>query len=78
MEYKIYRTSLLSLTIAFELVVLNSHFYRKKILDIASQCGNRRTQDSRHYLDRYFGSEIPSQSWKTLIKLLSFRFQQCF
>ena len=49
MQYKIEKTALVSLKMTLELVALNSHFYRKGILVIASQCINKRSQDFRHY-----------------------------
>ena len=54
MEYKIKKTSLVSWTIAFELVMLNSPFSRKSIQVITSHCVNKRPQDLRHYEDRHF------------------------
>ena len=49
MQYTIEQKSLVSLIIALELVVLDSLFYRKTILVIASQCVNKRSEDFRDY-----------------------------
>ena len=76
MQQKIQKTSSVSSKIALELVALSSRFYRKRILVIAGSYVNRRSQDFRHYQDRHFRTEVPSQSRKNLIKLLPFRFQQ--
>ena len=49
MEYIVEKTPLGSSIIALELVILNSTFYRKRILVIAIQCVNKRSQDFRRY-----------------------------
>ena len=49
MEYKVEKTPLGSSIIASELVILNSPFYRKRILVIASQCAAKQSQDFRYY-----------------------------
>ena len=43
MKYKIDKTYLAFSIIALELVILNSHFYWKSIVVIASQCANKRS-----------------------------------
>ena len=58
MDYKVDKTSLAFSIIALELVIFNAHFYQKRILVIASQCVNKRSQDFRHYYDRHFGTEV--------------------
>ena len=49
MQKKTEKTSLESAIIALELVLLNSPFYRKRIIVTASQCLNKRPQDFRDY-----------------------------
>ena len=77
MQYKIEKTALVSLKMTLELVALNSHFYRKGILVIASQCVNKQSQDFRHYYDRHFWTLVLPEWQKICTKLLSCIFQQC-
>ena len=45
---------------AFELISLNTHFYREKLLVIASQYVNKQSQDFRYYSERIFRIEVLS------------------
>ena len=49
MHYEIEKIRLVCSKIALELVALNSRFYGKRILVIASECINKQSQDFRHY-----------------------------
>ena len=58
MEYKVEKTPLGSSIIASELVILNSPFYRKRILVIASQCAAKLKILDTTKTD-IFGRKIP-------------------
>ena len=49
MQHQIKKQSPVYSLIALELLALSSPFYRKRILVIASQCVNKRSQDFRLY-----------------------------
>ena len=76
MDCKIEQTILVSTIMALELFVLNSPFYWRRILVIMSPCVNKQSRDFRHYQDKHFGTEVLSERWKILKKLLSCIFQR--
>ena len=47
--------------IAIELVALNTHFYRQRILVIQSQYVNKQSEDLRYTKERLFRTEILSE-----------------
>ena len=49
MQYQIEETSLVSSILALKLIALNSSFYQKRTLVIASQCVNKRSLDFKQY-----------------------------
>ena len=74
MRYKTQKTSLASSIIAWRLIALNSPFYRKRILVIASQCVIKRSSYFRHYYNKNFRTEVLSEWRNNAIRLMSCRF----
>ena len=62
----------------FELVALNTHFYRERIIVIGSQYLNKHSQDFICYSHGILETEFFSESSKNMTKLLPCKFEQCF
>ena len=59
------------------MVALNTHFYRDIILVIGTKYVNKESQDFRYTWHRVFRTEVLSEWWKNMSKLLPCIFQQC-
>ena len=51
---------------------------RKGILLIGSHRINQQSEDFAYHSEKFFQPELPSQGSINMVKVLSFRFQQCF
>ena len=61
MEKKIQKMFSVSEITSFELAMLNTQFYRERILVIESQYVNKQSEDSRYYKDRIFCTKVLSE-----------------